>query len=148
MLVVDQYRMQCGMITPSDMATWTQAIDVLLATTYAEGFGLPIIEAQACGTPVITTNASSMTELNPHGISISGEPFWNGVHRGWWIRPSITQMIEALEEAYENRNSVDRDKLREFALEYDINAVAEKYMGPVVKELCGEPSGDSPGNAS
>ena len=143
LLIVDQYRYACGLITDRDMANWTQAIDVLLATTYAEGFGLPVIEAQACGTPVITTDASAMTELNPLGISITGEPFWNGVHRGWWTRPSISQMADALEQAYERRDDWDRGKLREFALEYDINVVAEKYMKPVVEELCGEPPGDS-----
>ena len=79
------------------MANWTQAIDVLFASTYAEGFGLPIIEAQACGTPVITTNASSMTELNPYGYQVDGEPFFNGVHRGWWTRPNIGEMVQALE---------------------------------------------------
>jgi glycosyltransferase involved in cell wall biosynthesis len=135
MLVVDQYRLNCGLITDRDMANWTQAIDVLLATTYAEGFGLPIMEAQACGTPVITTNASSMTELNPYGYSVDGTPFWNGVHRGWWVRPEISGMVDALEQAYENRNSVNRDKLREFALQYDVNVVAEKFMRPVIAEL-------------
>src|SRR5208282_3620374 len=76
--VVDQYRFHAGMITPAELADWYGALDVLAGCTYAEGFGLPIIEAQACGIPVITTNASSMTELNPHGIGIDGEPFWNG----------------------------------------------------------------------
>jgi glycosyltransferase involved in cell wall biosynthesis len=145
MLVVDQYRLTCGLITPGDMANWTQAIDVLLAPTYAEGFGLPIIEAQACGTPVITTDASAMTELNPHGYHVTGDPFWNGVHRAWWIRPSIGGMVMGLEWAYENRENVNREKLREFALEYDISTVAEKYMAPVIAEL-GEFYGQPPGD--
>jgi glycosyltransferase involved in cell wall biosynthesis len=135
MLVVDQYRLNSGLITDRDMANWTQAIDVLFASTYAEGFGLPIMEAQACGTPVITTNASSMTELNPYGYHVDGEPFFNGVHRGWWTRPSIPGMIDGLEWAYENRNTVNRDKLREFALQYDVDVVAEKFMAPAVEEL-------------
>lgn len=32
-----------------------------------EGFGLPILEAQACGTPVITSNISSMPEVAGKG---------------------------------------------------------------------------------
>ena len=144
MLVVDQYRLACGLISPGDMANWTQAIDVLCAATYAEGFGLPIIEAQACGTPVITTNASGMIELNPHGIAVTGEPFWNGVHRGWWIRPNMTQLADAFEQAYLNRDSVDREKLRQFALHYDIDRVADEHMAGVIEGLCGSnPAGES-----
>jgi glycosyltransferase involved in cell wall biosynthesis len=144
MLVVDQYRLQCGLITPPDMANWSQAIDVLLATTFGEGFGLPIIEAQACGTPVISTDHSAMTELNPYGIKVTGEPFWNGVHKGWWMRPSVTQIDRALEKAYQNRDKVNRKKLRKFALQYDVHAVAEKYMTPALDQLL-EMCGKTPG---
>ena len=31
--------------------------------SYYEGFGLPILEAMSCGTPVITSNTSSMPEI-------------------------------------------------------------------------------------
>jgi glycosyltransferase involved in cell wall biosynthesis len=137
MLVVDQYRLNCGLISPADMATWTQALDVLSACTFGEGFGLPLIEAQACGVPVITTGASAMTELNPYGISVGGEPFWNGVHRGWWVRPSVTQIARAYEKAYLSRGKVNRKRLRKFALGYDIHHVAETYMKPALEVLCG-----------
>ena len=86
-MVVDQYRYTAGLITPEDLNEWYGCIDVLLAATYAEGFGLPIVESMAAGTPVITTKCSSMEELNPDGIQVDGEPFYNGVHRAWWIRP-------------------------------------------------------------
>ena len=36
---------------------------VLLYPSFYEGFGLPILEAMACGTPVITSNVSSMPEI-------------------------------------------------------------------------------------
>ena len=134
--VVDQYRYTAGLISASDMAEWYRVIDVLSEATYAEGFGLPIIEAQACETPVITTDASSMTELNPHGIIIGGDPFWNGVHKGWWTRPSTREIVAAYEHSYHNRNLVPRDKLRKFAVEnYDVNYVAKTYMEPAISEL-------------
>ena len=134
-MVVDQYRYTCGLITETDLADWYNAIDVLLAATYAEGFGLPIVEAKACGTPVITTKCSSMEELNPDGIQVDGEPFFNGVHRAWWIRPSIAGMVRALEEAYERRNEVDRVKLRESVHPYEVGVVAENHMRPTIDSL-------------
>lgn len=36
---------------------------LLLYPSFYEGFGLPILEAMACGTPVITSNVSSMPEV-------------------------------------------------------------------------------------
>ncbi len=39
------------------------AADVLLAPSLYEGFGLTILEAMACGTPVITSNVSSLPEV-------------------------------------------------------------------------------------
>lgn len=133
--VVDQYRYAAGLCSPEDLRDWYNVIDVLCAVSYGEGFGLPIIESQACGTPVITTDCSSMTELNPHGLSVDGEPFWNGVHKGWWTRPYIGKIYEAFKHSYENRSKVNREKLRDFALNYDLDAVAGKYMEPAVEEL-------------
>jgi glycosyltransferase involved in cell wall biosynthesis len=133
--VVDQYRYNAGLVQPADLCEWYGAIDVLLASTYGEGFGLPIVEAMACGVPVITTRCSSMEELNPDGIQIGGEPFWNGVHRGWWLRPSIREMVAALEQAREMRPDVDPVKLRESVVRYEVGRVAEEHMGPVIGEL-------------
>lgn len=49
-----------------DVAAVMQTIDVLLLPSYWEGFGIVIIEAMACGKPVITTNISSMPEIVEH----------------------------------------------------------------------------------
>lgn len=133
--VVDQYRYIAGMISQSDLNEWYNVIDVLSQTVYGEGFGLPIVEAQATGTPVVTTRASAMEELNPYGAQVDGQPFWNGVHKAWWISPDAGQIAEAYELAYQQRESVDRDKLREFALGYDIPRISEQYMKPAVEEL-------------
>lgn len=131
--VVDQYRYVSGLVQPEDLVDWYNIIDVLCSTTFGEGFGLPIIEAQSCGTPVITTDCSSMRELNPHGISVKGEPFWNGVHKGWWMRPYIGEIHAAFESALASQPN--REKLREFALNYDLDYVSEKFMAPAIDEL-------------
>jgi glycosyltransferase involved in cell wall biosynthesis len=108
---------------------------VLLGATYGEGFGLPLVEAMACGVPVITTKCSSMEEINPDGLQVDGEPFYNGVHKAWWIRPSVGGMVRALEMSYEQRGDVNPEKLRDSVAEYEVGNVAEKYMGPAVDVL-------------
>jgi glycosyltransferase involved in cell wall biosynthesis len=39
------------------------AADVLVAPSFHEGFGMTLLEAMACGTPVITSNCSAMPEV-------------------------------------------------------------------------------------
>jgi glycosyltransferase involved in cell wall biosynthesis len=133
--IVDQYRYTAGMISPNDLNDWYNVIDVLSQTVYAEGFGLPIMEAQAAGTPVITTNASSMNEVNPLGLHVDGQPFWNGVHKGWWISPNISQIADAYEQAYQDRKTVNPVKFRRFAQKYDYKKVSKNHMQPVIEEL-------------
>lgn len=133
--VVDQYRYTSGMISPQDLNEWYNVIDVLSQAVYAEGFGLPVVEAQAAGTPVITTDASSLAELNPHGLQVGGQPFWNGVHKGWWIHPDVSGIVNAYELAYERRHDTDVDQLRKFGCEFDYNRVSEEFMEPAVEEL-------------
>jgi glycosyltransferase involved in cell wall biosynthesis len=133
--IVDQYRYTSGMITPQDLNEWYNVIDVLSGTVYAEGFGLPIMEAQAAGTPVITTSASSMDEVNPLGLHVTGQPFWNGVHKAWWISPDVGEIADAYEQSYVNRKNVDGRKLRRFAKSYDYKVVSKAYMQPAVEKL-------------
>jgi glycosyltransferase involved in cell wall biosynthesis len=62
------------------LAAFYRHADALLFPSWLEGFGLPIIESMACGTPVITSGTSSMPEIagpaavyvdpgSPHGIA-------------------------------------------------------------------------------
>lgn len=47
------------------LATIYNAFDVFALPTMAEGFGLPILEAQACGVPALVTDYSACPELVP-----------------------------------------------------------------------------------
>jgi glycosyltransferase involved in cell wall biosynthesis len=51
-----------GYLADQALAFWYNAASVLAYPSLYEGFGLPIIEAMACGTPVVTSTASSMPE--------------------------------------------------------------------------------------
>ncbi len=54
---------------PDEMlATVYNAMDLFVLPTMAEGFGLPIMEAQACGVPALVTDFSACPELVPDPI--------------------------------------------------------------------------------
>jgi len=46
-----------------NLAEWLSCADVMVYASLYEGFGIPILEAFACGVPVITSNCSSMPEV-------------------------------------------------------------------------------------
>lgn len=52
-----------GYVGNRDLAALYNAAFVFLYPSLRESFGIPIIEAMACGTPVITSNTSSMPEV-------------------------------------------------------------------------------------
>jgi glycosyltransferase involved in cell wall biosynthesis len=43
------------------------AAELFAFPTLYEGFGIPVLEAQACGTPVLTSNGSSLPEVGGEG---------------------------------------------------------------------------------
>jgi glycosyltransferase involved in cell wall biosynthesis len=51
-----------GYVTDDELPLWYNAATALAYPSVYEGFGLPVLEAQACGTPVLTSNASSLPE--------------------------------------------------------------------------------------
>jgi glycosyltransferase involved in cell wall biosynthesis len=52
-----------GFVTQEDLpALYRQAVMLVYPSLY-EGFGLPVLEAMACGTPVVTSNTTSLSEV-------------------------------------------------------------------------------------
>jgi glycosyltransferase involved in cell wall biosynthesis len=51
-----------GFLPSEDLPFWYSAAQLFVYPSSYEGFGLPVIEALACGAPTITTNASSLPE--------------------------------------------------------------------------------------
>lgn len=52
-----------GYVSESELAKIYNAVDLFVFPSLYEGFGIPPLEAMACGTPVITSNTSSLPEV-------------------------------------------------------------------------------------
>lgn len=52
-----------GFVDHGDLPGLMGTADALVYPSLAEGFGIPVAEAMACGTPVITSNVSSLPEV-------------------------------------------------------------------------------------
>jgi len=52
-----------GYLPQADLPMWYNAATIFVYPSLFEGFGLPVLEAMACGTPVITSKASSLPEV-------------------------------------------------------------------------------------
>jgi glycosyltransferase involved in cell wall biosynthesis len=63
-----------GYVAAEDKALWYAAATAFVYPSIYEGFGLPPLEAMACGTPVIVSNAASLPEVVGHdGLLIAPE---------------------------------------------------------------------------
>lgn len=69
-------------------AVYRGAVALLFPSLY-EGFGLPIIEAMACGTPVLTSNITAMPEVAGHDAALQVDPY-----QVESIRDSLNKLVD------------------------------------------------------
>ncbi len=60
---IDEHVHFIGWVDEEDKPALYSLADALVFPSLYEGFGLPVLEAMACGTPVIAANAASLPEL-------------------------------------------------------------------------------------
>lgn len=113
-----------GYVPSSDLpAIYNLARAVAFPSIY-EGFGLPIVEAMACGTPVLTSNLSSMAELGA-GAALLVNPFSEEEIRDGLLRV-LTE--EALREEL---RSAGLDRAANFSWKRAAEETAEVYQSVV-----------------
>jgi glycosyltransferase involved in cell wall biosynthesis len=77
-----------GFVPQEDLALWYNAAAALVYPSLYEGFGFPPLEAMQCGTPVVTSNATSLPEVvgdaaltvNPTNVEALSEALETVVH--------------------------------------------------------------------
>jgi len=108
--------------------------DVMLATSYGEGFGVPTVEAAACGVPTVVTNFAASPELVGDGWIVDGQPLYDAAQHSFFMIPSVPGIVDALEQAYKRGKGISQ-KAIEFAKDFDHDKVWDKYWMPVLREL-------------
>lgn len=134
---VPSYRYARGFISQEWLARAYNAFDVLLHATRGEGFGLTIIEAQACGCPAIVTDFSAMPELVTDGLGWKvgySDKFFG--QDSYQVTPSVPAIVDALEAAYARRGDEDlRAAVAKSMDAYDADYVAETYWKPALASI-------------
>lgn len=126
----DRYRFG---YSDTELAALYTGMDVLLHASYGEGFGVPAIEAQACGTKVIASNwAASQDLVADDGWLIEGQPFWDEPQLSFFQIPLIPSLIQALEQAYQSSRAVSTTAI-EFAKQFDVERVWKWYWLPFLR---------------
>jgi glycosyltransferase involved in cell wall biosynthesis len=83
------------------LALLYSAADVFVSTSWGEGFGLPALEAMACGTPVIAQDCSAISEVvGPGGVLIPPAGRITAPMGQDHCLPDIPAFTEAIEHLY------------------------------------------------
>ena len=121
-----------GGVSEQNMAKMYQSFDVFTSVSRNEGFGIPIVETQACGVPAIVNNCTSMPELvDGHGWVLEPKTWEPTALLSNQFIPDEERIAEAYGEAYGDPDKVRRLGLasRDFAERYDWeNVVVPMWM--------------------
>jgi glycosyltransferase involved in cell wall biosynthesis len=104
-------------MTDQQLASLYRAADVFVLPYRGEGFGIPLAEALACGTPVITTGLGPAHEFCPKEsarfidakeVSMPDPPNYLGTLSGecTWFEPDVQHLGKLMRQAYEQQSEL------------------------------------------
>ena len=86
-----------GYVSPAELANWYARAMIFAFPSLDEGFGMPVLEAMAAGTPVIASNRSAVPE-------VAGDA-------AWLVDPEDTEELAAALVALTPRSGAARRPL-------------------------------------
>lgn len=144
-IVPNRYRYRLG-YAPEYLRLVYNAADVHLQVSMSEGFGIPLIEAQACGCPVVTTNFSAMPELVRWGhlVDVADRVLVNAhSYQAWPSKRDMTDKLNRLYEAWLicggdwpiSKRLETQDAIH---AEYSWDSIVKDRWGPLMARLAEE----------
>jgi glycosyltransferase involved in cell wall biosynthesis len=102
-----------GRIHPERMPEFYRKSDLLVVSSLKETFGCVLIEAMACGKPVLATACGGPQEIVKDTVGVLVEP------------GSTEELVQGLKKAIESLHSYDPEEIRRYAVEnYSPQALA------------------------
>lgn len=143
-LFCDQERYRYGGFAPEYMRHYYNSIDVLNAVSNGEGFGIPVLESQAVGTPVIVGDWCAHEDLCFAGWKVTkneAHHWYDAQQAGWVYIANPVAIADKLEHAHTalwNDHAV-RGYWCEVAIKgakpYQIDTVIHDHWLPILAEL-------------
>lgn len=93
----------CGHISNSELAILYNMADTFVSASFAEGFGMPQLEALLCGCPVVTSNNTAMKEV---AKGVRGAITVTGYDENTWL--------STIYESITNKKEIDYEALKKY----------------------------------
>jgi glycosyltransferase involved in cell wall biosynthesis/tetratricopeptide (TPR) repeat protein len=133
-----------------DIAGLYTACDCLVHPYRGEGFGLPVLEAMACGLPVVVTAGGATDDFATDdfayriasrrvslGREVGGMPL---AAEGWWLEPSLAELGSAMQQVWQQREearakgrAASEHARREWTWERAARVAADRLQGLAAK---------------
>lgn len=127
-----------GGVTREEMAELYSVFDVYVMPSMAEGFGIPLLEAAACGVPGIATAFSACKELCFSEWYIEPVTFTMTPLFSFQAVPSVESIQKRIEYAMLHPDEVkEKGELsaQKAAEEYSWDVIIEKYWKPTMESI-------------
>jgi glycosyltransferase involved in cell wall biosynthesis len=95
-----------------ELADWYRSLTAYVNASAAEGFGLHLIEAMACGRPLVTPCYSGLTAFFDPSVGYAVEyrmvPVSNDLYSGQWADPDDESVASQMRRVYADRAEAER----------------------------------------
>ena len=123
-LGIEELTIHTGMVSQEDLVNIYNLANLFVLPSLYEGFGLPVLEALACGTPVICSNTSSLPEVG-------------GNVAKYFDPQDASSIARALENSIDDKGKYDAE-IKEWVNRFSWEECAKKIKQVAIQTACSE----------